>query len=298
MQLNELKEILGKGFAWIGQVDSIRGTDASVVINAVKSMGSVSAVLVSEPQGVLGSANTAMVSGIVKKETGLEVICQLTCRDRNRAALLSDVLAAGMMGVSSFLVSDGSHPKKSDTPQAMAVFDLDSAQLVQMLKHVSEKGVSPEGQQITGKLHLCVGAIGFPYASPVEVEVRRLERMVKIGLDFVVTYPTFNIEALKSFYGETKRLNVPIIAGLRMVPNVADARLLNEDQRITIPPELIESLEKAEKLKGDERTNARLEANINFFEGFIKEIKKVGFSGCCIHAPKIEQAVKLLQSKK
>jgi len=91
------RDVLGEGFTWIGQVDSVRGLSADGLVNAVKSMGDISAVIVSEPRSILGVANTVVVSGIIKRETGLEVICQLTCRDRNRVALLSDVLAAGML---------------------------------------------------------------------------------------------------------------------------------------------------------------------------------------------------------
>ncbi|MEM1512037.1 MAG: methylenetetrahydrofolate reductase [Candidatus Jordarchaeales archaeon] len=293
----KLKDSLRKGFTLIGQVNSARTVDVNVVVNAVKSMGKVSAVIVSEPQGVLGAANTAVVSGVVKRETGMEVICQLTCRDRNRAALLSDVLAAKMLGVDCFLVTDGSHPKTSDIPQAMAVFDLDSAQLVQMIKHLSEKGETPAGHKAEGQLNLCVGTIAFPAASPIEVEVRRLERMARLGLDFMVTYPTFSIEALNRFQSETKRLDVPVIVGIRMLQDVRDARRLNEDPRVTVPPELIASLEKAETLKGEGKANACLEANLNFFEGFIEAVKSSGFAGCSIHAPGIEQAVSRLVSK-
>ena len=293
----KLMDVLGKGFTLIGQVDSARTVDMGAILNAVKSMGNVSAVIVSEPRGMLGVANTVVVSGLVKKETGKEVICQLTCRDRNRAALLSDVLAAKMLGIDSFLVTDGGHPKISDTPQAMAVFDLDSAQLVQMLRHLSEKGETLAGHSIVGKLNIYVGTMAFSVASPIEVEVKRLERMVGLGLNFMVTYPTFNIEALNRFQSETKRLGVPVIVGVRMLQDVRDARRLNEDPRVTVPPELIDSLEKAEKLRGEEKANARLEANISFFEGFIESIKGKGFAGCSIYAPGIEQAVSQLASR-
>lgn len=292
----KMKGFLEKGFAVIGQVDSARVTNLKAIVEAVKSMGKVSAVIVSKPRETLGVANTVVVSGVVKKETGLEVICQLTCRDRNRAALLSDVLAAGMLGVNHFLVTDGSHPKMSDIPHAMAVFDLDSAQLVQMLKTLSEKG-EVFGQKIPEPPNLCVGAIAFPAASPIEVEVKRLERMTKAGLDFIVTYPTFNFEALKSFKKAVSFLGVPVVVGIRIPANVADARRLNEDPRVIVPPELINALEKAETLEGEEKVKARLKVNIEFFTKFIKALKDEGFAGCSLHAPGMEQAVNQLASK-
>lgn len=297
MIMLKLSGILGKGFAVIGQVDSARTVDVSAIVRAVKSMGNVSAVIVSEPQGVLGAANTAVVSGIVKRETGVEVVCQLTCRDRNRSALVSDVLAAKMLGVECFLVTDGSHPKLSDTPQAMAVFDLDSAQLVQMLKHLSEKGETPAGHKVSGPLNICVGAMASPVASPIEVEAKRLERMTRLGLDFIVTHPTFSLDALRGFKREVKQLNVPVVVGVRMLADAKDARRLNEDPRVTVPPELIDALEKAEKLKKEEKARACLEANLNFFEGFLEAIKNEGFAGCSIHAPGMEHAAGQLASK-
>ncbi|MBS7288600.1 MAG: methylenetetrahydrofolate reductase [Candidatus Freyarchaeota archaeon] len=297
MIMLELREFLGKGFTLIGQVDSARTVDAGAIVSAVKSMGKVQAVIVSEPQGVLGAANTAVVSGIVKRETEVEVVCQITCRDRNRAALVSDVLAAKMLGVDCFLITGGGHPKLSDTPQAMAVFDLDPAQLVQMLKHLSEKGETPAGHKVSGPLNLCVGAMASPATSPIDVEAKRLERMARIGLDFIVTYPTFSLEALRSFKREVKQLNVPVVVGVRMLPDVRDARRLNEDPRVTVPPELIDALERAERLKGEEKVEACLEANLNFFEGFLKAIKEEGFAGCSIHAPGMEHAVGQLASK-
>ncbi len=291
------RDVLGEGFTWIGQVDSVRGLSADGLVNAVKSMGDISAVIVSEPRSILGVANTVVVSGIIKRETGLEVICQLTCRDRNRVALLSDVLAAGMLGVNGFLVVDGSHPKMGDIPQAMAVFDVDSTQLVQMLRDLSAKGLTPGGHRVGSPLNLCVGVIGVPSASPLEVEVKRIERASRIGLDFILTYPTFSIEALKQFHSEVKRLKVPVIVGVRMPSDVKDARILNEDPRVTVPPELLSNLEKAEGLKGEEKIEACVKANLDFFEDFIKEVKSDGFAGCSIHSPGIEAAVKELVSK-
>jgi methylenetetrahydrofolate reductase (NADPH) len=138
-------------------------------------------------------------------EMGLEPILQITCRDRNRIALQSDVLGASALGIRNVLCLTGDHQSFGNHPQSMGVYDLDSIQLIKILKDMRDKGIFQNGEQIThGKPQLFIGAAANPFADPIECRIDRLEKKIDAGADFVQTRSVFNVENFQVWMDEVR----------------------------------------------------------------------------------------------
>ncbi len=203
------------------------------------------------------------------KEKGLEPIFQITCRDRNRLALQSDILSAAVLGVENLLVLTGDHPKLGDHPGAKPVFDLDSVQLLSAIKNLMEKK-DMEGNQLEGKApEFCVGAVVNPGANPIEPQIIKMEKKVEVGADFFQTQAVFEVEKFALFIEKVKYLKIPIMAGIILLKSAKMAQYMNENVAgINVPDEIINEMVNVEKEK-------RAEKSIEIAARLIKELKSL-----------------------
>jgi len=200
------------------------------------------------------------------KEKGIEPILQVTCRDRNRLALQSDLLSASVLGIENVLLLTGDHPTLGDHPDAMAVFDLDSVQLIQAAKTL-ESGKDMKGNELKGSPKFCIGAVVNPGADPLEPEIIKMEKKIKSGAQFFQTQAVYDIDQFKKFLEATKHLNTTILAGIVLLKSAGMAKYMNENVAgVHVPDNLIEEIKSVPK---EERKNKSVEIAARL----IKELK-------------------------
>jgi len=201
------------------------------------------------------------------KENGLEPIMQMTCRDRNRLGLQSDILSAGVLGIKNLLSLTGDHPTLGDHPQAMPVFDLDSVQLLQTA------GILMGGKDLAGNdlegapPQFCLGAAVNPGADPIEPQILKMEKKIEAGAEFFQTQAVYEVDKFEKFCEKTKHLNVPIMAGIVFLKSAGMARFLNANVAgIHVPDDIIKELASVEKEK-------RVQKSLEISARLIKELK-------------------------
>jgi len=183
------------------------------------------------------------------KDRGFNPIFQLTCRDRNRIALQSDLLSAAYFGIDNLLLLTGEHTRMGDTPQAQPVFDLDSVSLL-YAAHRLEQGVDLGGNNLTGEPPtFAKGAVVSPCSDSVELQLEKMARKVEAGAEFFQTQAVFEPERFIRFMEKAKQFGVPVMLSVIIPKSAGMANFLNKNiAGISIPPELIEEL-KADKEK-------------------------------------------------
>jgi methylenetetrahydrofolate reductase (NADPH) len=201
------------------------------------------------------------------KDKGLEPIMQLTCRDRNRLGLQSDVLSAAALGIENLLSLTGDHPKLGDHPQAMPVFDLDSVQLLAAVKGLMA-GKDMAGNALEGRPpSFCLGAAVTPGADPLEPQIIKMEKKVAAGAQFFQTQAIYEVDKFADFMEKTRYLNVPVMAGIVFLKSAGMAKFMNANiAGIHVPDEIINELAKAPK-------EERVETSLKISARLIKEVK-------------------------
>lgn len=158
-------------------------------------------------------------------QIGLDPIMQLTCRDRNRIALQSDVLGASAMGIKNMLLLTGDHQSFGNHPEAKGVFDVDSIQLIEIVSHMKQKGIFQNGDKIlAGNPNVFIGAAANPFANNPELSILRLVKKIKAGAQFIQTQSVFNIETFNSWMDEVRSQGldkkIHIIAGITPLKSI------------------------------------------------------------------------------
>jgi methylenetetrahydrofolate reductase (NADPH) len=214
--------------------------------NAELLKGRVDAVNCTDQQASVMRLGS-MVSCHLVKQWGLEPIFQMTCRDRNRIALQSDLLNAYILGIENVLCLTGDHVSLGDHPQAKPVFDLDSVSLLQAVKGL-EKGQDLAGKELKGSPRFFAGAVVTPGADPLEPQIIKMEKKVKAGAQFFQTQAVYEAKKFEEFMKSIKHFNVPVLVGIVLLRSPAMARFMNKNVAgIFVPETLIEEMEKAEK---------------------------------------------------
>ena len=239
-----------------------KGTDLTNLLKKAEALkGMVDGVNVTDSQRAIMRISPLAVCHILK-ERGLEPIFQLTCRDRNRIALQSDLLGASVLGIENILILSGDHPAIGDHPQAKPVYDLDSIQLLKTARTL-EKGEDLGGKRLKGVPKFCLGAVANPSFVPLELQVLMMEKKVQAGAEFFQTQPIFDLKTFKDFQKKASKLEAKVIIGIFLFKSLKMAKLLDE-MGLKIPQEYLERLEKTED---------PLKEGINIAVDLIQEIK-------------------------
>lgn len=242
--MSRLSEELAAGrFVVTAEIAPPKGVDVEAQIACARNLG-VTAVNVTDNQGANMRMSPLAVSALLMRE-GIEPILQLTCRDRNRMALQSDLLGAAALGVENVLVLSGDHARFGDHPDAKAVFDLDSVQLLQAIQGL-ERGHDLSGRPLSGSPKFFTGAAVTPEAEPFELMLQKFRKKVTAGARFFQTQAVFDPEKLSRFMEEARPLGVPILPGILLLKSARMARFLNERiPGIRVPQPLVERLERS-----------------------------------------------------
>ncbi len=215
---------------------------------AVKYLSHIAAVNVTDNQSSVMRMCTLAVCKALK-DAGLDPIYQLTCRDRNRMALESDLLGAAYFGIDNILCLTGDHPKLGDHPQAKPVFDLDSVSLLYAVKKL-EEGVDLGGNELVGEPpRFAKGAVVSPCSDSVDAQLMKMERKVMAGAEYFQTQAVFEPEKFIKFMEKAKQFGKPVQVGIIIPKSVGMLRYMNANVAgVHAPEEMIEEL-KADKEK-------------------------------------------------
>ncbi|MCL4479106.1 MAG: methylenetetrahydrofolate reductase [Deltaproteobacteria bacterium] len=230
-------------FVITAEVAPRKGTIVSNFIKTVNALkGHADAINITDNQRAIMRMSSLVASYLVLKE-GIEPIFQLTCRDRNRLAIQSDLLGAGMLGIKNVLALTGDHPSAGDFPDAKPVFDLDATTLLYTISRFNE-GFDLNNQPLNGRTEFFQGAALTPQLNPSAPVLLSIERKINAGARFFQTQPVFNVEMFAGFMEKMKRFNVPVIAGVLLLHSAEQANKLNKQvPGINIPDRLIKRLE-------------------------------------------------------
>ncbi len=255
-----LQEKIEKGkFAVTAEIGPPKGIDVKEFLdNAELLRGRVDAINITDQQSAVMRLGSLAGCRLIK-EKGLEPIFQMTCRDRNRIALQSDLLSAYALGIENVLCLTGDHVVLGDHPQAMPVFDLDSVSLLQAAKQL-EGGRDLSGKELKGSPHFFLGASVTPGAEPLEPQLIKMEKKAKAGAQFFQTQTIYEPKKFEMFMKEAKRFNVPVLVGIVLIRSVAMARFMNRNVAgVHVTEELIDELDQAEnKMQKSIEISARL----------------------------------------
>jgi len=222
--VSRLRDRLEAGeFVVTGELAPPLGTDFAPMRHAAETLGPVcDAINVTDNQGASLHLSSLAASRVVL-DMGVEPIFQQTCRDRNRLALQSDLLAAWTLGLENLLVVTGDDPRGGDHPEAKGVFDLDSTQLAQVARGFNE-GHDMKGRDLKGATDFFIGAAMFPEAEPWDVQRGRIEEKIGAGVRFFQTQAIFDIDKLARATEVAHAQGAKVIAGILILrsPRVID----------------------------------------------------------------------------
>lgn len=183
------------------------------------------------------------------KDMGIEPIMQITCRDRNRISLQSEMLSAYALGIRNILCLRGDEATVSDNPNTKAVFDLDTVHLLEAARSL-EKGFDMGGNRLDGAPRFCLGAALDPGAESQAEEIKKARLKAEAGAEFFQTQPIFDVDAFSMFLEKVAFLDIPVLAGVFILKSAASARFINKNiPGIHVPENVIEELEKGDAAK-------------------------------------------------
>jgi methylenetetrahydrofolate reductase (NADPH) len=239
-------------------------------------------------------------AALIALQEGLEPNFQMVCRDRNRIAMQSDILGAYAHGIRNMLCLSGDHQQFGNHPFTKGVFDIDSIQLVQMVKRMRDDKKFLNGDDIDGAPQLFIGAAANPFAEPFEWRVHRLAKKISAGADFIQTQCVYDMKLFREWMKQANDMGltekVHILAGVTPLKSVGMARYMaNNVSGITIPDDIIDRMAKAPK-------GAGAEEGIKICLEQIEEMKQIkGLHGVHLMAiewehrvPEIAERAKLL----
>ena len=245
--MSRLRDALQAGeFAVTAEIAPPHGTDLAGMLRAVEVLGpSCHAINVTDNQGATLHVSSLAASKAVL-DAGAEPVFQVTCRDRNRLALQSELLSAWTLGLENVLVLTGDDPRGGDHPESKGVFDLDSTQLISATVGLNE-GIDMAGQELDGATDLYVGAAVFPEARPWGVQLDRALAKVEAGARFMQTQAIFDFETLASAVDDLRPSGVKVLAGILLLksPGVIDF-INNRLAGLMIPEHVAERIRNAE----------------------------------------------------
>jgi len=245
-KLSNLQSKLSRGeFVITAEVCPPKGCDTALFLQQSRALSSiVDAVNVTDNQGANMRISPLAASCLLLHE-GVEPLLQLTCRDRNRLALQSDLLGAAALGIINILALSGDHICFGDHKEAKVVFDLDSVQLLEAIKRL-ESGIDLSGKGLTGTPRFFTGAAAAPEAEPFELTLFKLRKKAAAGAQFFQTQAVFHPDKLERFSASIQPLGVKIITGILLLKSAGMARFINKNiPGLRVPDELILELENA-----------------------------------------------------
>ena len=246
--MSKLKQALERGeFVVTGEIGPPKGVDLNKCLDeAVALRNQVTAINVTDLQSAVMRIGSLAVSAKMIQR-GLEPVFQITCRDRNRLALQSDLLSAWALGVENVLCLTGDHPTLGDHTEAKPVYDLDSVQLLQAASSLNG-GHDMSDHELESKPDFFLGAVITPAAEPLEPQLIKMGKKIEAGARFFQTQAIYEPDRFEQFMNKVEKYNVPVIAGIVLLKSAAMAKFMNESVAgINVPDNIIREMEETPK---------------------------------------------------
>jgi len=288
---SNLEKVLAAGhLAVTSECGPPRGAIAKHLTDKAKYLeGVVDAVNVTDNQTAMVRMSSLAGSVLIKQQ-GMHPLLQVFTRDRNRLAIQADILGAYSLGIDTMLCLSGDHTKFGDHAMAANVHDIDSIQLIQMVKTMRDEAKFQGGADIKGAPKMFIGAAANPFADPFELRVMRLAKKIAAGVDFIQTQCIFNVEKFELWMEGVRKMGLHkkcyILAGVTPMKSVGAARYMkNRVPGIDVPTDVVERMASVPKEKQpDEGVDICIET--------IERLKKVeGVAGFHIMAIEWEEKV-------
>ncbi len=288
---SNLEKVLRAGhFAVTCECGPPRGADLEQLqakIDLVK--GCVDAANVTDNQTAVVRMSSIAASAILLRN-GVEPVMQMVTRDRNRIAAQSDLFGAYALGIRNMLCLTGDHQTFGNHPMARNVFDLDSIQLLDVVRTIRDQGTLNSGDPVEGGIEMFLGAAANPFADPFEFRVIRLAKKIRAGADFIQTQCIYDMNRFREFMKMACDMGLDkqcfILAGLTPLKSAGMAAYMNRNVAgINVPDALIQRIKGAPRGKqGEEGINLLLEQ--------IQEVREIpGVAG--VHIMAIEWEAKI-----
>ena len=277
-------------FAVTAEIGPPRGADPEAVGRAAQALyGWVDAVNITDNAGAYVRM-ASWAGSLVAAQAGVETVMQLTCRDRNRLALQSDLLAASAVGIPNVLLMTGDHPKFGDQPDAKPVFDLDSVQLLWAARMMRDEGRLLSGRALSTRPAWLIGAVENPFAPPAGFRAARLAKKADAGAEFVQTQFVFDVPAFARWMAEVAELGLP--GRCRILAGVGPVRSLRAlDHMRTGVPGLHIPGEVDRRLRSVPADRVA-EEGVRLCAEIIEQIREIpGVSGVHVMAPGYEHGI-------
>lgn len=238
-------KLCSKNFIVTAELFPPKGTDvASLMKKADILSQAVDAINITDNQRASMRLGSLAVCKLLK-DKGYEPILQMTCRDRNRIALQSDLLSASVLGIENILILSGDHTSAGEYAGTKAVYDLDTIQLIKTAR-LLETGIDLAGKKLTGSPKFCIGAVTNPTASPIDLQILMLEKKIDAGIEFVQTQTVFDAVQFKDFFCKMKNANIKILPGVTVIKSVAFMEFLKKLPGVNIPQDIQNRIMSAE----------------------------------------------------
>jgi methylenetetrahydrofolate reductase (NADPH) len=260
---------------------------ADLMIRAQSLKGVATAVNVTDGAGAKAHLSS-LVAAHVLLQNGIEPIAQMTCRDRNRLALESDLIGAAALGIRNLLLLTGDDPKLGDQPETKPVFDLSSQALLQMAQRMRREHLLPTGTAIRGKLDFVLGGADMPLDPPPDWAPKSLTAKIEAGVDFVQTQFCMDAKVVRNYVKRLADLGlaqrVHILIGVCPIPSARSARWMKEKLFGTIIADaIIDRLDRALNPK---------EEGVKLCAELLQELATVpGVAGAHVMAPQNLSAI-------
>lgn len=304
---SNLEKVLAAGhFAVTAEIGPPMDADGDVVRRKAKMLaGCADAFNITDNQTAVVRLSSIAASVILVEE-GLEPVMQMVCRDRNRIAMQSDILGASALGVKNCLCLAGDHQSASAAgrlkghPGAKNVFDIDSIQLVAMLKKMRDEGLQEGGDPIEKRPGLFIGSAWTPGGDPIDYRPLRLKKKVDAGSDFIQTQGVYDVELFRrqmAVCGDLGLLDrTAVLAGIIVPRSLGMMKYMSTAVAgISIPDDLIARMSGAKKAAGDDKKLAKTnqeEEGKKIAVELIEKVRKVkGVRGVHLQAIEWEEAI-------
>ncbi len=265
--MSNLKEKLASGnFVVTGEIGPPKGANIDNCLHDAETLRDyVTAINVTDQQSAVLRVGSLGVSRMLV-ERHLEPIFQLTCRDRNRLALQSDLLSAWALGIENVLCLTGDHPIMGDHTEAKPVYDLDSVQLLKAASTLND-GHDMSGHELDSSPSLFLGAVVTPALEPVEPQIIKMKKKIEAGARFFQTQAVYEPDKFESFMNQIAGFNVPVIAGFVILKSATMAKFMNENVAgINVPDSIIDEM--AATPKDDRKKKA-----VEITAGIIRQVR-------------------------
>ena len=244
------REALESGkFLVTAEVGPGKGTDVEHLLKDAEMIKErVDAINVTDLQSSVMRLGSMAVCHMLT-DMGIDPIFQVTCRDRNRLALQSDLLSAWVLGIRNILALTGDHPTLGDHPTAKPVFDLDSVTLLKAIGTLNA-GQDMAGNELKGTPEFLCGAVVNPGAdneAAMDLQIMKMEKKIEAGAKFFQTQAVYDLESFEKFMKRVEGFNTKVLGGIILLKSVGMARFMNKNiAGVFVPEPLIQELKAAE----------------------------------------------------